>query len=43
MWEREYGPATIFYDALGHDAASYDSPERRELLARSAHWLLGDL
>ncbi|CAN7354981.1 ThuA domain-containing protein [Arthrobacter sp. LjRoot14] len=28
-----------FYDALGHDAASYDSPEHRELLRRAMSWL----
>jgi type 1 glutamine amidotransferase len=43
LWTHRSGTARVVYDALGHDAASYDSPERRELLARSAHWLLGDL
>ena len=28
-----------FYDALGHDAASYESPEHRELLGRAISWL----
>ncbi len=28
-----------FYDALGHDAASYQSPEHRELLRRAIAWL----
>lgn len=28
-----------FYDALGHDSASYDSPEHRELLRRALSWL----
>ncbi|MBT2538486.1 ThuA domain-containing protein [Arthrobacter sp. ISL-69] len=28
-----------FYDALGHDAASYESPEHRELLLRAIDWL----
>lgn len=32
--------ARSFYDALGHDAASYASPERRELLRRAVGWLL---
>ncbi|MFJ6157128.1 ThuA domain-containing protein [Pseudarthrobacter sp. NPDC092184] len=27
------------YDALGHDAASYESPEHRELLGRAISWL----
>lgn len=39
---RETGDATArsFYDALGHDAASYQSPEHRELLTRAVDWLL---
>ena len=28
-----------FYDALGHDAASYESAEHRELLLRAISWL----
>ncbi|WP_299166493.1 ThuA domain-containing protein [uncultured Arthrobacter sp.] len=44
MWslERqvETGSARTFYDALGHDAASYKSPEHRELLTRAVDWLL---
>jgi type 1 glutamine amidotransferase len=41
--ERGAGTATArsFYDALGHDAASYSSPEHRELLTRAVNWLLG--
>lgn len=40
--EHPAGSATArsFYDALGHDAASYKSPERRELLTRAVDWLL---
>ena len=40
--ERGAGTATArsFYDALGHDAASYSSPEHRELLTRAVNWLL---
>jgi len=29
------------YDALGHGVESYESPERRRLLAREAAWALG--
>jgi type 1 glutamine amidotransferase len=43
FWAREYRGSRVVYDALGHDTRSYDSPERRELLARSAAWLLGEL
>ena len=32
-------PGRTFYDALGHDAASYESPEHRELLLRAIAWL----
>ncbi|MGN6425637.1 MAG: ThuA domain-containing protein [Leifsonia sp.] len=40
IWTRRYGPARIVYDALGHDAASYDSATHREILARAVRWLL---
>ena len=43
LWTHAYGGARVVYDALGHDAASYDSPEPRALVARSARWLLGQL
>ena len=43
LWARTHRDARVVYDALGHDTRSYDSPGRRELLARSTAWLLGDL
>jgi type 1 glutamine amidotransferase len=43
LWARTYRDARVVYDAFGHDTRSYDSPERRELLARSTAWLLDDL
>ncbi|MEW9871512.1 ThuA domain-containing protein [Arthrobacter sp. HS15c] len=39
MWSLDRRPGRTFYDALGHDAASYDSPEHRELLLRAIAWL----
>ena len=39
LWTHRYGPARIVYDALGHDAASYDSAEHREIVRRAARWL----
>lgn len=42
IWTRRYGDAKVFYDALGHDAASYDAPEHREILERAVRWLVGD-
>ena len=35
------GRSRVVYDALGHDARSYDSAERRELLQREARWAAG--
>ncbi|MBT2512430.1 ThuA domain-containing protein [Arthrobacter sp. ISL-30] len=32
--------ARSFYDGLGHDAASFESPEHRELLQRAIAWLV---
>jgi type 1 glutamine amidotransferase len=43
LWARTHRDTRVVYDAFGHDTRSYDSPERRELLARSAAWLLDDL
>ena len=43
LWARTHRDARVVYDAFGHDTRSYDSPERRELLARSAAWLIDDL
>jgi type 1 glutamine amidotransferase len=43
LWARTYGAARVVYDALGHDARSYDSAEHRAIIARAARWLVGDL
>jgi len=39
MWARTHGSARVFYDALGHDTASYDSAAHREIVGRAARWL----
>lgn len=39
MWSLDRRPGRTFYDALGHDAASYQSPEHREILLRAIAWL----
>lgn len=39
MWSLDRMPGRTFYDALGHDAASYQSPEHREILRRAIAWL----
>ena len=41
LWARDYAGGRVVYDALGHDAASFESREHRAILARSAEWLLG--
>ncbi|MFC0681917.1 ThuA domain-containing protein [Lysobacter korlensis] len=43
LWARTVRDARVVVDLLGHDARSYDSPARRELLARAIAWLLDDL
>lgn len=40
MWSLNRGGGRTFFDALGHDAASYESPEHRELLLRAIAWLM---
>ena len=42
VWARTAGPGRLVYDALGHDAASYDSAGHQELIGRSVGWLLGE-
>ncbi|WP_457946798.1 ThuA domain-containing protein [Pseudarthrobacter sp. alpha12b] len=48
MWSLQRGTGTggrrgrTFYDALGHDAASYRSPEHRAILLRAIAWLGGN-
>ncbi|KRE91088.1 ThuA domain-containing protein [Arthrobacter sp. Soil764] len=48
MWSLQRGIGTgaragrTFYDALGHDAASYRSPEHRAILLRAIAWLGGN-
>lgn len=41
LWEWSAGPARIVVDLLGHDAASYEAPEHRAILARAIGSLLG--
>lgn len=42
LWTHKHGSASVVYDALGHDAASYDSPEHRAIVRNAAAWLLGE-
>ncbi len=39
LWVRPFGAGRVAYDALGHDLQSYDSPQHREILRRTAAWL----
>ena len=43
VWARTAGPGRIVYDALGHDARSYDSAGHQALIGQSVRWLLGDV
>ncbi|GIH80748.1 ThuA domain-containing protein [Planobispora longispora] len=40
IWARPIRRGRVFYDALGHDTRSYDSPIHRTILQRAALWLL---
>jgi type 1 glutamine amidotransferase len=42
LWARAVGAGRVVYDALGHHVASYDVPEHRAVVQRSALWALGD-
>lgn len=39
IWAREFGRSRLVYDALGHDARSYDSEGHRAVIARALEWL----
>lgn len=39
VWARESGRSRLVYDALGHDARSYESAGHRALLERAVAWL----
>ncbi|WP_430645262.1 ThuA domain-containing protein [Agromyces sp. GXS1127] len=38
-WAREVGRSRLVFDALGHDARSYDSAGHRALIANALEWL----
>lgn len=40
VWARNFGAGRVVYDALGHDAASVNHPQHRQLLQQAARWLL---
>ncbi|WP_328654727.1 ThuA domain-containing protein [Micromonospora sp. NBC_00330] len=42
VWARTIGSSRIVYNALGHDARSYESPAHQELLRRIVAWLRHD-
>lgn len=42
-WAREVDGARVVYDALGHDARSFDAEGHRQLLANSARWALREI
>jgi len=39
VWAHRFGESKVVYDALGHDAASFESVEHREIVRRAALWL----
>ncbi|WP_308465934.1 ThuA domain-containing protein [Rathayibacter soli] len=43
FWAWHYGSARVVYDALGHDAASFESATHRQLVRRAALWLVDGL
>ncbi|KQM80600.1 ThuA domain-containing protein [Agromyces sp. Leaf222] len=41
VWAREVGRSRLVYDALGHDARSYESAAHRALITSALGWLAG--
>jgi type 1 glutamine amidotransferase len=42
VWTRRYGRGRVFYDALGHTAATWERREHRLILRRGIAWALGE-
>jgi uncharacterized protein len=40
-WWRRYGRGRVFYDALGHFAATWSEPHQRQLMADGIRWAVG--
>ncbi|WP_055481677.1 ThuA domain-containing protein [Sphaerimonospora mesophila] len=40
LWARAVRHGRVAYDALGHDLRSYENPVHRELIRRTARWLV---
>ncbi|RME68118.1 MAG: ThuA domain-containing protein, partial [Alphaproteobacteria bacterium] len=41
VWTHQVGPGRVFYDGLGHDVASIETPGHRALILRGLAWALG--
>lgn len=42
LWTHRFGKARVVCDLLGHDRAALEHPVHRQILQRSAQWLLGE-
>ena len=43
LWARDYGPARVCYNAMGHGVEAFEHPVNRLLLQRGALWILDRL
>jgi type 1 glutamine amidotransferase len=41
VWTKLYGRGRVFYSALGHNAAVFDTPQTLELMRRGFLWAAG--
>lgn len=41
-WRHTLGQGRVFYNAIGHQAATYGIPEYRQLVANGIQWAMGD-
>ena len=39
VWARKVSNGKVFFDALGHDAESFNHPKHSEIIIRAKNWI----
>ncbi len=39
VWARQVSNGKVFFDALGHDAESFNHPKHSEIIIRAKNWI----
>ena len=40
VWARKVSNGKVFFDALGHDAESFNHPKHSEIIIRAKNWII---